>query len=140
MTKVYHGSCLCRAIQYTITGEPFTFYVCHCVNCRKSSGSAFLSNGFFKKEQVKVTKGSDHIRVYHDMDTKSGAPLLRSFCPTCSASLFIGNNKNTLTIVSLGTLDDEVDWVPRGESFTHSRRNDFASEVPGNTSNAFSAK
>ncbi|KNZ75738.1 hypothetical protein J132_01989 [Termitomyces sp. J132] len=180
-TKTYSGSCLCRTIQYTVTGKPMTFFVCHCGNCRKATGAAFMANAVFKRKQfvitqgednikrfgdtqtgsgkvlqrsfcvscgsniflehntgdyiiiatgtlneepewVKVTKGSDHIRVYHDMDTKSGAPLLRSFCPTCSASLFIGNNKNTLTIVSLGTLDDEVDWVPRGESFTHSRR------------------
>lgn len=50
MANIYHGSCLCHKVQYELTGEPFTFFVCHCVNCRKATGSAFMSNGFFKPD------------------------------------------------------------------------------------------
>lgn len=46
----YHGSCLCGAVEYELTGEPFTHLVCHCVNCQKVTGTAFASNVFFNKE------------------------------------------------------------------------------------------
>ncbi|GLB36749.1 putative glutathione-dependent formaldehyde-activating enzyme [Lyophyllum shimeji] len=117
MAKEYHGSCLCRSVQFTITGEPFSFYVCHCKNCRKFTGSALSANTFFKPEQVVITKGSEDVKVYRDTDTASGNVLLRSFCPSCGASLFLGNDKKEFTIVSFGTIEEDVDWVPRGERY-----------------------
>ncbi|KAF8060827.1 Mss4-like protein [Lyophyllum atratum] len=122
MMNVYHGSCLCHSVEYTITGEPFTFYVCHCQNCRKSSGSAFLANAFFKPEQVVVTRGSEHVKAYRDTNTASGNALLRSFCPSCGASLFLENNKKEFKIVNVGTVDEDVDWVPRGERYAECRK------------------
>ena len=50
--KIRTGSCLCQSIKYTVTGEPLTFRVCHCVNCKKASGSAFTTNAFYKDEVV----------------------------------------------------------------------------------------
>ncbi|KAF8060826.1 Mss4-like protein [Lyophyllum atratum] len=44
------GSCLCCAIQFTATGEPLTFFVCHCGHCRKATGAAFMANAIFKAE------------------------------------------------------------------------------------------
>ncbi|RDB24589.1 hypothetical protein Hypma_008257 [Hypsizygus marmoreus] len=121
MAKVYHGSCLCRSVQYTITGEPFTFVICHCPNCKKGSGSAFMSNAFFKPEQVVLDHGKDTIKQYRDTNTTSGSPLIRHFCPTCGASLFLSNDDNKFIIVGTGNLDDPYHWVPRRESFPQCR-------------------
>ncbi|KAJ7931673.1 Mss4-like protein [Mycena leptocephala] len=41
------GSCLCRKIRFTVVGEPFSYAVCHCSNCKKFAGSAFMTNAFF---------------------------------------------------------------------------------------------
>jgi hypothetical protein len=49
-STVRSGSCLCKSIKYEIIGDPITFRICHCMNCKKSSGSAFMSNLFFSKE------------------------------------------------------------------------------------------
>ena len=43
------GSCLCKAIQYEITGDPVVTNLCHCLNCQKWSGSAFTSFGAYPK-------------------------------------------------------------------------------------------
>lgn len=43
------GSCLCRAVKYEVIGEPVTIRVCHCGNCKKATGAAFMTNGFFKE-------------------------------------------------------------------------------------------
>lgn len=46
--KVRSGSCLCRSVTYEVTGEPFTMRVCHCGNCQKATGAAFMTNAFFR--------------------------------------------------------------------------------------------
>src|SRR4029079_19596528 len=35
------GRCLCGKVTVELTGEPFAVSLCHCVNCQKTSGSAF---------------------------------------------------------------------------------------------------
>ena len=43
------GNCLCGAIQYELLGPPIVNVLCHCNNCRKSTGSSFMANSFYKK-------------------------------------------------------------------------------------------
>ncbi|KIW15735.1 hypothetical protein PV08_05785 [Exophiala spinifera] len=37
------GSCLCGDISYTISGEVLTKAICHCLTCRKLSGSSYTT-------------------------------------------------------------------------------------------------
>lgn len=123
MSSLYHGSCLCNSVQYEITGEPFTFLVCHCNNCKKASGTAFMANAFFKPEQVVVLKGSETIRKYHDRTTASGAAVIRFFCPQCGSNIFLMNEDHSgYTVVMTGTVDGDIKWVPRREIFTDHKR------------------
>lgn len=48
------GSCLCKSIQYTLTAPPIYSAICHCPNCRKTSGSAFATNCRFPKPGLHV--------------------------------------------------------------------------------------
>ncbi len=41
---MYKGSCLCQKIRYEISQEPGDFGYCHCVSCRKASGSGHAAN------------------------------------------------------------------------------------------------
>ncbi|KAJ7716138.1 DUF636 domain-containing protein [Mycena metata] len=111
------GSCLCRKIRFTLKGDPFSHAVCHCINCRKSAGSAFMSNAFFSPDNVTVTQGEELIRKYQDNDTTSGNTLTRSFCSECGTSLFLSSPTKTDWIsVCPPTVDDPKEWVPRRES------------------------
>ncbi|KAJ7278333.1 DUF636 domain-containing protein [Mycena rebaudengoi] len=110
------GSCLCRKVRFTTIGEPFTYTVCHCTNCKKFSGSAFMSNAFFNSAKVTVTAGSDLVREYNDSATTSGNALTRSFCAECGSSLFLAPTTNkTLVIICASAMDDAHEWVPRRE-------------------------
>jgi len=122
MSSVYRGSCLCDSVKYEITGEPFTFIVCHCNNCKKVTGAAFMTNVFFQRKQVAVIQGAEAIQRYRDSGTNSGRAITRSFCSQCGSNLFITNDKDDITIVGVGTLDDSVNWVPRREAFPERRR------------------
>ncbi|KAL1668079.1 Mss4-like protein [Schizophyllum commune] len=121
----YHGSCLCGAVQYELTGEPFTHLVCHCVNCQKVTGSAFASNVFFNKEQVSVIKGKEALKEYADPHTQSGKPYHRAFCGKCGSFVLGFPEQNPkIAIVASGSLDAEYQgkWGPRKELFTQCKR------------------
>lgn len=49
MADTFYGSCLCKGVQYSIRGQAQMNVLCHCLNCQKSSGSAFQANGFYNK-------------------------------------------------------------------------------------------
>ncbi|KII85289.1 hypothetical protein PLICRDRAFT_94852 [Plicaturopsis crispa FD-325 SS-3] len=116
----HKGSCLCKKVQFEVTGKPFTFFVCHCSNCKKASGSAFMANVFFKEDQFRLLEGADSIRVYEDSDVESGATLHRSFCGNCGSSLFLANSKRPGNrIIASGTIDGAHDWTPVKEVFGH---------------------
>ncbi|KAF8149149.1 Mss4-like protein [Crassisporium funariophilum] len=122
---VRSGSCLCKSIKYEIYGDPITFRVCHCANCRKASGSAFLSNIFFDAKNVRVLQGDDYLKSYRDCDTASGSPLDRYFCTECGSNVFLGSVSkagSSLRIVTMGTLDTEVEWLPHKELFPEQKR------------------
>ncbi|KAF8952805.1 Mss4-like protein [Flammula alnicola] len=127
LTKVRTGSCLCKSVKYQVYGDPITFRICHCQNCRRASGSAFMSNVFFTGKQVRVVEGEDKLKVFPDPETASGAPLDRYFCSECGSNVFLRpTNKRALEldykIISHGTLNEEVDWVPQVEVWPELRR------------------
>ncbi|KAJ7491949.1 DUF636 domain-containing protein [Mycena latifolia] len=108
------GSCLCRKVRFTVSGEPFQYAVCHCINCKKFAGafrSAFMTNAFFNSKDISVTAGQDLVRQYADSDTTSGNTLTRSFCSECGTSLFLSSpTKTDWTSVCPGTVEDSQEW------------------------------
>lgn len=80
------STCLCKAVTVKIDDdELFTKprgHLCHCLNCRKTSGSAFGSNLMIEESKVTIT-GQEHLKDYKDKETISGNTVTRSFCGTC---------------------------------------------------------
>ncbi|KIK00453.1 hypothetical protein K443DRAFT_679171 [Laccaria amethystina LaAM-08-1] len=118
-TAIRHGSCLCGKVRYQVTGEPLTFFVCHCGNCKKATGSAFMTNTFFLEKNVRVFEGKDQLSCFRDTNTASGVALRRYFCSKCGSNVLLSSEQkdNNLTIVTFGTIDDKVAWFPRKERF-----------------------
>ncbi|KAF9555069.1 hypothetical protein CPC08DRAFT_744319 [Agrocybe pediades] len=124
---VWTGSCLCKAVKYTVTGDPLTFRVCHCENCRKATGSAFMSNLFYNADNIRVVQGEDKLKHYADPETWNGAPITRVFCSECGSNLFLHpSSKEAVAtntrVVTMGTIDGEVPWVPKTELWPELRR------------------
>ena len=51
------ASCLCKQIQFKVTGVDRGAVACHCVNCQKGSGSAFAHNHQMTKASVEYASG-----------------------------------------------------------------------------------
>lgn len=90
------GGCLCGALRYRATGEPFKGGLCHCADCRKVTGSAFLAYADWRPEQVAITG---------EVSTYDG----RSFCPQCGSRVFSRNEEQVE--IYLGTLDQAPNGI-----------------------------
>ena len=72
--------------------------------CRKAHGAAFSTNAAVPTESL-VIQGREHLSGY-----ASSPRRLKQFCSTCGSQLFIRRlNAPELTVVTLGTLDDDPD-------------------------------
>ena len=101
------GSCLCHSIHYTLTAPPFASVICHCVNCRKSSGVAFATNALFQSTALQIPESPD-LKTFEDKDTLSGSTVSRKFCGKCGSNLFATNSvREELVVVMNGTIDND---------------------------------
>ncbi|KAF2258101.1 hypothetical protein CC78DRAFT_146241 [Lojkania enalia] len=128
------GSCLCRKVKYTITGEPFNTALCHCKNCARTSGVGFGANSFYSKSQFTINSGAEALREYVDSATASGNFLYRNFCGNCGSPLFTRNSAmEDLVVVTSGSLDDGQEWKPSIEVFCRNKANWVEANWKGET-------
>src|SRR5262245_22920449 len=112
--RVRRGGCACGAVRYEVRGEPTVVGLCHCTDCRKESGSAFL---YYADWPISAFSSTGEYRTYHG----------RSFCPTCGSRLFHVNAEKGHAEIVLGSLDEaptglvpaREGWIKRREDWLH---------------------
>ena len=48
------GGCSCAAVRYKLTARPLIVHACHCRDCQRITGSAFVINIWIEKQFVKT--------------------------------------------------------------------------------------
>lgn len=107
------GSCLCGAVRFR-AALPSKFCAhCHCNNCRRAHGAAFVTWVGFLAAQVEVIEGAGFLKRYHT-DTNA----TRSFCSSCGSTLFFEGERWTGEIhVVRGNIDGEIDRLPEAHAY-----------------------
>lgn len=113
------GSCLCKAIKYTYSGDP-GMILCHCIPCRRLTGSLFSTNvlipqGDFTWSGMPKTKSRPG---------DSGKNITLHFCADCGTTVFEkAASFPGIIILMGGTLDDGLldDMAPVEEIYVKSR-------------------
>lgn len=102
------GGCQCGAVRYQAEGDPLHNALCHCADCRASSGAPVVGWIAYKEGQVTVLSGD--LTTY---EGKTGS--LRQFCPKCGTGLFFRNEDVLPGIVDVqsATLDNPDDAPPQ---------------------------
>ncbi|MCL6269531.1 GFA family protein [Sansalvadorimonas sp. 2012CJ34-2] len=117
---MYHGSCLCKAVQFGIDGDIKSVTHCHCKMCQKSHASAYATYAATPKENFKLT-GEENLACY-----ESSPGVKRTFCKHCGSQIqWIDNNRwsKEWATFSLALLDADID--PRKQQHIY-----LASKVP----------
>jgi hypothetical protein len=84
----FAGGCLCGAVRYQHQALPQLVAHCHCVDCRKSSGTGHgthlvaMADGFTTSGEIR----------FYDHPADSGNIVSRGFCPNCGSALYSTNS------------------------------------------------
>jgi hypothetical protein len=120
MKNIISGSCLCGHIKYEYSGKLGPSSYCHCTDCRKVTGTAYLVSVRFETKDFKIiTRNSTkNYTKYSD----SGIEITREFCPECGSPLFTFSPSHPdYVYVKAGSLDDPSIVKPLYQSWTDSK-------------------
>ena len=104
------ASCRCGQLRATAIGDPVRVSACHCLNCKKRSGSAFAVQARWPSAQVQV----DGRSKTHVMVADSGNSATFHFCPDCGSDVYYVNDGkfDDLVAIPLGAFDDPYFVTP----------------------------
>lgn len=118
MTATREGGCACGAVRYRLTAEPLFVHCCHCLNCQRQTGSAFVINLLIETENVEVVAGEPSA-VDVPRDDGSTQRIFR--CPTCQVAVFSEYGRPQMRFVRGGTLDEPSSVAPDVHIYTRSK-------------------
>lgn len=99
MTTSNTGACFCGAVEIEVTGAPEAMGYCHCESCRSWSAGPVNAFTLWKPENVKVTKGADHVGHFMKTDRSD-----RQYCTQCGGHLMTHHPLWNLTDVFAATI------------------------------------
>jgi hypothetical protein len=119
MNVTITGRCLCGGVHYAYTGELGPAAYCHCLDCRRCTGSAFNVSVRLAADGFAITGGSPKGFTKAD---DSGQELTRHFCPDCGSPIFTSSPGHGRHVyVKAGSMDDPTLVKPHHQAWTASQ-------------------
>jgi len=113
------GGCACGAVRYRLASPPMFVNCCHCRDCQRQTGSAFVINAIIEADRVIV---SGETPVVQHLETPSGRGQDVHQCPRCHHALWsVYGGRTVLRFVRAGTLDDPTALAPDAHIFVKSK-------------------
>lgn len=120
MADKLEGGCACGAVRYRLASAPMFVHCCHCLDCQRQTGSAFVLNALIETDRIALLTGRpEPVPV----PTDSGRPHDIYRCPKCQTAVWsdYGRRPN-LRFVRVGTLDDPKALKPDVHIYTRSKQ------------------
>ena len=113
------AECSCGQLSATCTGEPLRIAVCHCLACKRKTGSAFGFGAWFRENDLTIEgKATEFVRV-----GDHGGRITNRFCPNCGATVFWSIDRIPgVVAVSAGNFADLSFPPPTVSVYDESRR------------------
>ena len=120
MSKPIRGGCLCGRVQYQGSGPFDFFHLCHCSQCRRSTGSAHAANIFTSEDRLEWLAGEDLIKRYTPDEP---GVISKCFCSHCGSLVPYTSLQSGRLIIPAGSLhepagidpDDNIFWADRAD-------------------------
>jgi hypothetical protein len=120
MDKTFEGGCACGEIRYRLTSEPMFVHCCHCLDCQRQTGGAFVINALIETDRIEVIRGAPRPVA---VPTDSGGRHDIYRCPTCQVAVWSDyGGRAAIRFVRVGTLDDPAAIPPDVHIFTRSKQ------------------
>ncbi len=118
MSALREGGCACGSVRYRLASDPLIIHCCHCVNCQRQTGSAFVINLMIEADRVELLAGVPE-PVEVPRDDGSTQRIFR--CPSCQVAVFSEYGRPEVRYVRAGTLDRPSGVTPDVHIFTKSK-------------------
>jgi len=115
---VREGGCSCGAVRYRLASDPLFVHCCHCLNCQRHTGSAFVVNVLIETARVELVSGD---LAVIDMPLDGGSPNKIFRCSKCLVAVWSEYSRPQLRFVRAGTLDDPATISPDVHIYTRSK-------------------
>lgn len=115
----FEGGCACGAVRYRMGSEPMFVHCCHCHDCQRQTGTAFVLNALIEADRVVLVSGEiESIPV----PTDSGRPHVIHRCASCRTAVWSTyGGVEKLRFVRVGTLDTPSALPPDVHIYTRSK-------------------
>jgi len=118
MANNLEGECACKSVRYRLEASPMFVHCCHCLNCQRQTGSAFVINILIEAERVQLLRG-EPLPVGVPRDDGSQQRIMR--CPGCQVALWSFYSRPQIAFVRAGTLDVPSLVTPDVHIYTRSK-------------------
>jgi hypothetical protein len=118
MAVAREGGCSCGAVRYRLTSEPMFVHCCHCLNCQRQTGSAFVINLLLEADRIELLAAEPQ-PVDVPRDDGSTQRIYR--CPSCQVAVYSEYGRPEVRFVRAGTLDEPSSVAPDVHIFTRSK-------------------
>jgi hypothetical protein len=112
------GGCACGSVRYRLGSDPLFIHCCHCLNCQRQTGSAFVINLMIEADRVELLAGAPQ-PIEVPRDDGSTQRIFR--CPSCQVAVFSEYGRPEVLYVRAGTLDRPSEVTPDVHIFTKSK-------------------
>ena len=113
------GGCLCGSIRYELTSPPPEAYRCHCRDCRRVGGGAFLVLGVVARGATRIVSG---VPSAFEHRSRGGSGTRREFCGRCGTPLFFASTRfEDIRMFTVGSLDEPGSIRPSFDIWTDSK-------------------
>jgi len=111
------GGCACGEVRYRLLSDPLFVHCCHCLNCQRQTGSAFVVNILVETDRVELLAGEPQPI---DVPRSSGTQRIYR-CPKCQIAVYSRYTRATTRFVRAGTLDDPSAVEPDVHIYTRTK-------------------
>jgi len=110
MATAVTGGCRCGQLRYRFEHDgPLLNYCCHCLDCQKSTASAFADQLIVSTDALTIEGRA----ITFSTQRPSGGTTTNRHCPDCFSRVCNANDVYpAMTIVRAGTLDDPSNLEP----------------------------
>jgi hypothetical protein len=113
------GGCACGSLRYRLRSLPMFVHCCHCRDCQRQTGTAFVLNALIETARVELCSGE----VFRShMPTDSDKPHGIERCRACATAVWsVYGGTEVLRFVRVGTLDEPRRLPPDVHIYTRSK-------------------
>ena len=115
----HRAECSCGQLSAACAGEPGRVAVCHCMACKRRTGSAFGFGAWYREAEVVISgRATEFVRLGDE-----GSRITFGFCPNCATTLFWRNNRMAgVVAIAAGAFADLAFPTPAVSVYHESRR------------------